>query len=294
MRWDWTDARYFLAVAESGTTLGAARALGVNQTTCARRIAALEAALGLSVFYRAACGYALPPAGEAGGAPARGLAEAAAQFDSSAQAARRTGLRTIRLTTSDALGDTMAAPAIAAFRAHHPELVIELDITDRLVDIVAGEADIALRGSLIAGNDPGLIQKRLPDMRWGFYCSTAYADANGVPGDPQALASHPLATLGGAVVEAVRRDAPHAKIVDVTNSIGALGAVLRAGYCVGLLPCMTGDADPGLKRCFVMDTAAPLWLVYAERLRGRAEARAFLDFILDHVERLRPQLQGEV
>lgn len=293
MRWDWNDARYFLAVAESGTTLGAARALGVNQTTCARRIAALEAALGLSLFDRSASGYALTPEGEAVLAPARALAEAAAQFDSGAQAARRTGLGAIRLTTSDALGDTVAAPAIAAFRAHHPELVIELDITDRLVDIAAGEADIALRGSLIAGNDPGLIQKRLPDMRWGFYCSLAYAEANGAPGDPEALARHPLATLGGAVVEAVRREAPHARIVDVTNSIGALGAVLRAGYCVGLLPCMTGDGDPMLRRCFVMDVAAPLWLVYAERLRGRPEARAFLDFLLSHVEALRPALQGE-
>ena len=50
LTWEWSDLRYFLSVARSGTTLGAARLLGVKQTTCARRIEALERVLGLALF----------------------------------------------------------------------------------------------------------------------------------------------------------------------------------------------------------------------------------------------------
>ena len=49
---DWDDLRHFLAVARAGSTLGAARHVGVNQTTCARRVAALEASLGSRLFER--------------------------------------------------------------------------------------------------------------------------------------------------------------------------------------------------------------------------------------------------
>ena len=61
---DWNDLRYFLAVADQGSTLAAGRALRVSQTTVARRIAALEEALGLPLFEKRQAGYTLTPAGE--------------------------------------------------------------------------------------------------------------------------------------------------------------------------------------------------------------------------------------
>ena len=64
---DWNDLRYFLAVARTGSTLAAGRTLRVSQTTAARRVTALEAALGLILFERRPTGYALTPAGEAHG-----------------------------------------------------------------------------------------------------------------------------------------------------------------------------------------------------------------------------------
>ena len=76
---DWNDLRYFLGVAEHGSTLAAGRALRVSQTTVARRIAALEEALGLPLFERRQAGYALTPAGE-------GLLDRARQVGSAASA----------------------------------------------------------------------------------------------------------------------------------------------------------------------------------------------------------------
>src|SRR5258705_9235147 len=62
---EWGDLKFFLATARSGSTLSAARELGVNQTTVARRIAALEAALSLRLFDRNPHGYRLSEAGSA-------------------------------------------------------------------------------------------------------------------------------------------------------------------------------------------------------------------------------------
>src|SRR3954452_21190374 len=61
---DWNDLRHFLAVARTGSTLAAGRSLRVSQTTAARRVAALEAELGLVLFERRPTGYVLTPAGE--------------------------------------------------------------------------------------------------------------------------------------------------------------------------------------------------------------------------------------
>jgi len=61
---DWNDLKYFLAVARGGSTLAASRAMRVSQTTVARRIAALEEAVGLTLFEKRPAGYALTPPGE--------------------------------------------------------------------------------------------------------------------------------------------------------------------------------------------------------------------------------------
>src|SRR3546814_13731688 len=78
--YDWNDLKAFLAVAETGSTLSAAQALRVSQTTVARRIAALEAATSLNLFERRQAGYALTPVGEAMLASAIAVRDAANRF----------------------------------------------------------------------------------------------------------------------------------------------------------------------------------------------------------------------
>jgi molybdate transport repressor ModE-like protein len=85
----WNDLRFFLAVARTGSTLAGAKALKVSQTTAARRVAALEEALGLQLFERRQAGYALTPAGEALVAQAEGVERAAGAFAEVAAAQAR-------------------------------------------------------------------------------------------------------------------------------------------------------------------------------------------------------------
>src|SRR3954469_17392666 len=93
---DWDDLRTFLAVAETGSTLAAGKRLRVSQTTAARRVAALERALGLTLFERRPAGYALTPAGEALVEPARGVASAAGAVGEAAASLSRDLSGTVR------------------------------------------------------------------------------------------------------------------------------------------------------------------------------------------------------
>src|SRR5438270_7983934 len=98
---DWNDLRYFLAVAREGSTLAAGRALRVSQTTVARRIAALEEAIGVPLFEKRQAGYALTPTVAQLVERAQRVETAAGAFAEAAAAEKRDTSGTVRITTQD-------------------------------------------------------------------------------------------------------------------------------------------------------------------------------------------------
>src|SRR6188472_2938677 len=120
---DWNDLRYFLAVARDGSTLAAGRALRVSQTTVARRIAALEEALGFPLFEKRQAGYALTPAGQDLLKRAEGVETAAAQSRDV------TGI--VKITTEEVYAITILAPLLRELHETHAEIVIELDTSQQ-------------------------------------------------------------------------------------------------------------------------------------------------------------------
>ena len=96
---DWNDLRYFLAVARDGSTLAAARVLRVSQTTVARRIAALEEALGIHLFEKRQAGYALTPVGQELLAHAEQVETALSGFSEAAAAQSRSVSGIVKITT---------------------------------------------------------------------------------------------------------------------------------------------------------------------------------------------------
>ena len=141
---DWNDIRYFLAVARQGSTLAAARALRVSQTTVARRIAALEEALGITLFDKRQAGYLLTPGGQDLLARAAQVDAAADAFSEAAAAQSRDLRGMVRITTQEIFANTLLAPMLRELHELHPEIVIEMDTQQELLDLGAGEADISL------------------------------------------------------------------------------------------------------------------------------------------------------
>src|SRR5678815_1096922 len=128
---DWNDLRYFLSVAREGSTLAAAKALRVSQTTVARRIAALEEALGFPLFEKRQAGYALTPAGQDLLKRAEGVETAANAFSDAASAQSRDVTGIVKITTEEVYAITILAPLLRELHETHAEIVIELDTSQQ-------------------------------------------------------------------------------------------------------------------------------------------------------------------
>ncbi len=281
---DWNDLRSFVAVAESGSTLSAARALRLSQTTIARRIAALEAALGLNLFERRQAGYALTPTGEALLGHARAVQAAALAFSDAASSQARDISGSVRLTTMEIYAITLLGPMLRDLHDAHPGIRIELDTSEEHRDLSSGVADIALRSTKQVSG-PGLVGRRIGPDPWTVYCSRDYADAHGVPRTRDELARHPFIGGGGGVWRPYlawlqRYDLEDTVIIHHDTGAGLLAGV-RAGLGLTILPSFIADRDPELIRCIppINDDASSLWLLTHERLRHVPRVRATMDFL---------------
>ena len=288
---DWNDLRYLVAVADQGSTLKAGKVLRVSQTTVARRVAALEEELGLSLFDRRAAGYALTPDGEALLRHARQVAASADQFAQVAASRTRDLSGVVRLTTQEIFANTLLGPMLRELHEQHPEIVIELDTQQELLDLGDGQADIALRST---GQDQsaGLVGRRLCIDDWTLYCSREYAATHGVPRTRADLKQHAIIGGGGGKLwlhyEAWLRSLGLEDQVAMhhATSTGLLSGV-RSGFGLAVLPCIVADADPDLIRCIPPrdDHQRSMWLLTHDRVRNMPRVRTVIDFLYERLSR---------
>lgn len=292
---DWNDLRYFLAVAQTGSTLAAGRLLGVSQTTAARRIAALEAALGLTLFERRQAGYRLTPAGEALLDRARTVEQATVAITDAAAAHNRDVRGTVRLTTDDIFAVTVLPAILGSLHEAYPGIRIELDSSSEIRNLDAGAADVALRRSKTLEGS-GLVARRIVNDVWRTYCSRDYAAAHGRPTSLRTLRNHALIGGGGGGVSQMygawlkENDLENAVAQHYTSITGLLAAV-RAGVGVTVLPCFVADLEEDLVGCLPAagNFGASLWLATHERLRHTPRVRVVVDFLAEHLSRLARQ-----
>ena len=297
---EWSDLRHFLAVAKSGSTLSAAKILGVNQTTVARRIAALEEALGERLFDKTAGGYRLTELGAAMVQSAERVEMEVEAFSRMVAQRSRKLLGMIRVTTNDMLADCLLTPWLREFTQRFPVVQVETIITDRQMDLSRGEADIALRAATLSSGPMGdnVVVRRLATGKWGVYASKAYVADNGLPTDPDELAAHPiiagsgeLARFDPAFMKQVR--AKGAVIRQASSSILNIAGAIKSGLGCGPLPCVLGELDPELQLCFLFDEADfALLLMTREEMRNLPHVRAFNDFIASRTSALRHMIEG--
>ena len=143
---DWADVRFFLAAAREASFSGAARALGTDQSTVSRRIAALEAALGHRLFERGARTLACTAFGAQLVEPARAVERAVLALADAAHASEQGVRGRVRIALTEGLAQHVVVPfVLPALLQRFPELAIELLTSDQAVDLGRHEADLALR-----------------------------------------------------------------------------------------------------------------------------------------------------
>ena len=288
---EWSDWRVFLAVARHGSTLGAGKALRLSQSTAARRVTALEEALGVRLFERRAHGYRLTDAGTAVLPLAEALEAAALAAEGQAKAQARALGGTVRITTEEVFAVTLLTPWLRELHGLHPEIRIELDCTRELRDLGAGEADVALR-STSRSEPEGVVGRPLQSDDWALYCSRDYAARHGLPESRRDLMQHNIIGGGGGGLWRVysgwleQMGLLDRVTMHYDGSNGLLSGI-KSGLGVGVLPCIVARADPDLLQCLrpMSQHDRKLWLLTHERVRHNPSVRLVTDFLYDRLVR---------
>ena len=183
-----TSMRVFVRAASAGSLSAAARHLGMSPAMATKHVNALEARLGVKLFHRTTRSLSLTEAGsnylEACQRilPEIDEAEAAA----TSQRVKATGL--LRMNVPLSFGTRYVAPLMAAFSQRHPEVNVELGLSDAQLDLIAGSWDLAIRIGRLA--DSPLQTRQLGDSCMMICAAPSYLDRRGVPRTVSELAQH--------------------------------------------------------------------------------------------------------
>ena len=297
---DWNEPRLVLEVHRAGSLRAAADALGVDHSTAFRRLNAFEKKLGVRLFERLPGGtYQATPAGQRMVAAAERMEQETLSLDRDIAGRDRRLSGRLRVTSSETLAYSRLTRHLAAFRAANPDIVVELAINNRVLDLSRREADVALRPVRPKEND--LWGRKLADVGWALYAAPSLLRSiGGALFRAEDLTRHPLigweeAAQGIMAADWLRRAAASNGFVYRTSSLVNQLVAAKAGIGLALLPCYLGDDQDGLVRAFaepISNLAGELWIVTHVDLKNTARIRAFFDIVGEGLARERDTFAG--
>jgi DNA-binding transcriptional LysR family regulator len=287
---DWDLLRAFLAVARTGRLSTAARRLGVEHTTIARRLASLEAELGAKLFYRTATGHRMTTQGQAILASAEAMERAALRIDACAREGSDVTAGRVRVALIDEFASHWLAPLLPELRARHPGLELQLLVGIQHVDLTRGEAEIAVRSP--RPQQPGLSRARLARLATDLYASRALVRKRPLRvTDLPSLRGLPLLvyTPEHHALQSAPWFQPIFAAADIalrTNSTHALVAATRADAGVAVLPRFVARRYPDLVAVSAEVATDEMWLVTHPEYRRDPRVRATAAFLREVAGRL--------
>jgi DNA-binding transcriptional LysR family regulator len=295
---DWDDVKFFVAVAEHGSTIAAAKALEVNQSTVQRRVAELERRLGLNLVRRTSTGYALTEAGIGLLSRAQALGEGARLLQVEIDRIKDDLRGVVRLTCPEpVVGRLSAVGLLNRLADRHPQIELQYVISDQYVDLSAGEADIALRSG--EPRDETLVGRKVADSIWAIYASKSYLQQHGSPQTIADLSRHSIVGFNGAMANHratswLREVAPAARIVSSNDSVLGVMLSVKAGLGIAPLPTTIANTQGDLVEVLPpVEALQRAWyLLFTPDARKRPRVTAVIDFLLEELASLREVLMG--
>jgi DNA-binding transcriptional LysR family regulator len=293
---DWNDLKYLLAVAREGSTLAAAKVLRVNQSTVQRRLARLEQQLGVPLVERRATGYRLSDEG-AKLLPRVEHVEAAVNgIERHIAVAGHAAQGSIKLTCSSSVAQRlMKSRLLDSFCARFPTIQVELILTERVLDLSKGDADIAIRGG--RPSDPQLVSRKIADVPWAIYASRSYVKNNGKPKQPDDFKKHSTIEFVGEIAHLpaarwLRSKASGSRVAGRASNLASVQLAVRSGAGIAALPVPLADMEDNLVQITkpIPDLALPMYLVTHQDLMSVPRIGTFFAHCL---EELRPVLRGD-
>ena len=290
----WDDFRYVKAIADTRSLAGAAEQLGINHSTVFRRLSQIEQHLGSRLFERGRGGYALTACGEEMVELAERVGDDIVTFERkvTGQDLRPSG--DLRITTSDVVLLRILNDVLIGFRRAYPEIIVDLVVTNRILNLSKREADVALRATYLGPES--LAGRRASRLAWAVYGPRALAgksfnlQTDGRRHDWIAFGDH--ASIAKAV-KWLKEHVDEDRIVYKTNTMIGLAEAAEAGVGLALLPCFVGAAVPGLAQLgpAVPELEAELWLLTHPDLRNTARVRAFMDYCAAEIAKRRKVIE---
>ena len=288
---DLNSLAVFVAVVEAGSISRAARSLEVGKSSVSRRVAALEASLGVRLFDRTDGAVALTEAGQRFHGHAEAAVEAARQAEAAAQASATEPSGRLRVLSLASFGRLHMMSVIASFQDRYPKVAVDLTLDDRRGAVSDETFDVAVRGGTLARES--LVVRKLAELHSVLCASPAYLQAHTAPQDPDALAEH----NGLAYSLSEEPDTWHFQREGTTwdvavrgdarvNNSEALAALVLAGRGIARLPSFIASAHLRAGRLVRLlpsyrMPSKPLWAVLPDRRYVPATSRAFVDHLVD-------------
>ncbi|SKA36650.1 transcriptional regulator, LysR family [Enhydrobacter aerosaccus] len=290
----WDLYRTFRAVLQEGSLSGAARTLGLTQPTVGRHVEALERRLGVALFTRSRHGLA-PTDAALALRPHLDMLETTAASLLRTASSRGSAMRgTVRVTASEVIGVEVLPPIFATLRRQHPEISVELVLSNEVTDLLRRDADIAVR--MIRPRQEALLVQRVGTVKVGLHAHRLYLERHGMPASLDQLQAHALIGFDRetATIRSMQRRLPAFRRNHFSfraDSDLAQLAAIRAGFGIGACQLALATRDAALVRVLprAFEIALETSVAMHEDLRTNRVCRAVFDALVtgmtEHVRR---------
>lgn len=283
----------FVTVMDQGSLSAAARALKLAPSAVSRVVARIEARLGVRLLIRTTRTLTLTAEGQAYLRAARRILADLTEVEE-AIADQASPLGRVRLTASLAYGRLYVVPLLGEFTARYPGILVDLNLSDRVVDVLGGQADVAIRFGQLA--DSPLTARRIGETGRVVVASPAYLARAGTPEQPEDLFRHNCLSFNFRRAEPgwpFRRDGIDMAL-DVTGSIEANSGeslaqlavagvgVARIGTFAVIEELADGQLVP-LLEAFNPQDREPLHLLFVGGSTMPARVRVLIDFLAERL-----------
>ncbi|GAB2792496.1 LysR substrate-binding domain-containing protein [Halomonas shantousis] len=283
----------FVAVASAGSFSAAGRRLGLTPSAVSRTVDRIEARLGVRLVLRSTRALTITTEGHAYLQAARRVLT---DLDEAEQAIADLGAPRGRLRVSASLshGRLCVVPLLGEFSVRYPEILVDINLTDTVVDIAAGEADVGIRFGLLP--DSSLNARRLGESRRVIVASPAYLARHGTPRVPEDLHAHNCLNFNFRRAEPTWpfHDAGYDYTLGVSGTFEAnngetLGQLASAGVGIARVGAFSVAADITAGRLVTLLEAynpgdvEEIHAVFVGGTNMPARVRTFIDFLVENL-----------
>lgn len=289
---DWNQVRAFLATADHGSLSAAARILSQTQPTLSRQIIALEKSLGVTLFERIGKRLVITESGNDLLEHAKQMGEAANSFSLAASGRTQIIAGLVRISVSDLFSIHLMPNFLKQIQKMHPQIEIDIVVSNTLSDLQRREADIAIRH--VRPIQPELIGKFIGESSGGLYASHSWIEKHGEPKTLLEVCDHSVIGIGDIdeMISILSKNGLRLTQDNFrmrTDSGILMWEMIRNGLGIGILTSEVSNNTPEIKRLLpelFPPIPVPTWLVTHKELNTSRRIRLVFDILADYLKKI--------